>query len=85
MRKSMMKLMDDLKTPIRTILKIDNRGRVRFAAQGCRFEVTKNGMHVYNRSTFLGEPSEFPAYLNVNRLINKTLKLIAEAVNLVDM
>ena len=72
-------------TPKTTKLKIDSRGRVRFSAQGCRFEVTKRGLNVYDRSRYFGQVEEVPAsFFNVNRLTNETLKLLAEAVNLVN-
>lgn len=65
-------------------LKIDSRGRVRFSAQGLRFEITKRGLNVYDRLSYLGTSEEVSAFFNINRLSNKTLKLLAEAVNLVN-
>lgn len=69
-------------------LRIDKRGRVRFAAQGHRFEVNKNGLKIYRRenSDFFGKPQEYDVTytFNVSRIKNPTLLLIAEAVMLVN-
>lgn len=66
-------------------LKIDSRGRVRFSSQGFRFEITKNGMNVYERMNIYGRSQETPAYFNVNRLSLATLRLIVEASTLVGL
>ena len=63
-----------------TALKIDSRGRVRFTSQGTRFEITKNGIKAYDRSSY----GEVAAYFNINRLSKATLLLIAEATMLVN-
>lgn len=68
----------------RKALKIDSRGRVRFTSQGKRFEITKNGLNVYERSAFMNMTNEVQVFFPVNRLTSKTLKLIVEAVNLVN-
>jgi hypothetical protein len=72
-------------------LKVDKRGRVRFAAQGHRFEVTKSGLSVYDRRTLMGifgaektVENEVSYGFTIGRIKKDTLLLIAEAVTLVN-
>ena len=66
--------------PKTSTLKIDSRGRVRFASQGMRFELTKNGLNVYDRSINM----ETTAWFNINRMNLTTLRLLTEAYTLVN-
>lgn len=68
------------KQKVLTPLKIDKRGRVRFTVQCLRFEVTKNGLSVYDRTS----STERLAFFNRVHLSNETLLKIAEAVNMVN-
>ena len=62
-------------------LKVDSRGRVRFAAQGLRFEVSKNGVSIYMRGTD-GIGHKFEATWYATRLTRQTLELVSGAHHL---
>lgn len=61
-------------------LRVDSRGRgrVRFAAQGLRFEVSKNGVNIYRRGTdHFGHKYEETFY--TTRITRATLNQVLEA------
>lgn len=59
-------------------LKVDSRGRVRFAAQGLRFEVSKNGVNIYLRGTD-GLGYKYEESFFASRLTRATLDRIESA------
>lgn len=61
-------------------LKVDKRGRVRFAAQDYRFEVNERGACAYWREG--GKESR--RHIPLEALTPKTLVLLAEAISLIE-
>lgn len=67
---------------IYSALKIDKRGRVRFGAQGYRFEVTERGIRTYLRKNLYGQ-SEPACSFPVSQMDKNTVRTLAKAIDLV--
>lgn len=66
-------------------LRVDARGRVRFAYKGHRFEVTNKGVNVYNRGHWLFPAGAEYAMIAVNVSMLSNPQLLRTLVNAVEM